>query len=113
MEVQMPYLFFVKRSEASSREALSLETGAEILYNRDRRRLYFSSFGKIALMRPYFYQNKLHNHPAIIDWSALITTLTAVGRHPPVDDRVYPSLDEGKKAAEVYLAEISLGLPAL
>jgi hypothetical protein len=31
----------------------------------------------------------------------------------PVDDRVSPSLYEGKKATEAYLAEISLELPAL
>ena len=34
-------------------------------------------------------------------------------KYTPVDDRVYPSLDEGKKAAEAYLAGISLELPAL
>jgi hypothetical protein len=31
----------------------------------------------------------------------------------PIADKVYPSLDEGKKAAETYLAEIPLELPAL
>jgi hypothetical protein len=32
-------------------------------------------------------------------------------KYTPVDDRVYPSLDDGKKAAEIYLAEIPLELP--
>jgi hypothetical protein len=56
MGAKLLYLFFVKRSEASSREALQLERGEEIPYERDRRRIYFSIFGKIPLMRPYFYQ---------------------------------------------------------
>jgi hypothetical protein len=34
-------------------------------------------------------------------------------KYTPVDERVYPSLDESKKAAEAYLAEIHLELPAL
>ena len=33
--------------------------------------------------------------------------------YTPIADKVYPSLEEGKKAAEAYLAEISLELPAL
>ena len=33
--------------------------------------------------------------------------------YTPVDESVYPSLDKGKKAAEAYMAEISLELPAL
>jgi hypothetical protein len=33
--------------------------------------------------------------------------------YTPVDNMVYPSLDEGKKAAEAHLAEIALELPTL
>jgi hypothetical protein len=56
MGAQLLYLFFMKRSEASSREALQLENGEELAYDRDRRRIYFSIFGKVPLIRPYFYQ---------------------------------------------------------
>ena len=58
MGAKLLYLFFVKRSEASSREALQLERGEEIPYERDRRRIYFSIFGKIPLMRPFIRQGK-------------------------------------------------------
>jgi hypothetical protein len=53
---KMLTLFFVMRSQMSSREVLGLETGEELSYDRDRRRFYFSIFGKIVLMRPYFYK---------------------------------------------------------
>lgn len=49
-------LFFVMRSEASSREAIRLSTGQSLPYHRDSKRDYFSIFGKLALWRPYFYQ---------------------------------------------------------
>lgn len=49
-------LFFVVRSEASSREAIQLSTGQSLPYHRDTKRDYFSIFGKLALWRPYFYQ---------------------------------------------------------
>jgi hypothetical protein len=49
-------LFFVVRSEACSREAIQLSTGQSLPYHRDTKRDYFSSFGKVALWRPYFYQ---------------------------------------------------------
>jgi hypothetical protein len=49
-------LFFVVRSQACSREPLVLADGQKLLYHRDTKRDYFSIFGKIALWRPYFYQ---------------------------------------------------------
>jgi hypothetical protein len=49
-------LFFVMRSNASSRKALRTEAGQELPYHRDTRRQYFSIFGKIVFERPYFYK---------------------------------------------------------
>jgi hypothetical protein len=49
-------LFFVVRSETSSRETLRLSTGQTLPYHRDTKRDYFSIFGKLGLWRPYFYQ---------------------------------------------------------
>jgi hypothetical protein len=56
MGAQLLQLFFVVRNEASSRETLYLETGEELRYERDRRRWYGSIFGKVPLLRPYFYK---------------------------------------------------------
>ena len=49
-------LFFVVRSETSSRAAIRLATGQSLPYHRDTKRAYFSIFGKLGLWRPYFYQ---------------------------------------------------------
>ncbi|MEW6206672.1 MAG: ISKra4 family transposase [Pseudomonadota bacterium] len=49
-------LFFVMRSNASSRSPLLIETGQELPYHRDTPRQYFSIFGKITFERPYFYK---------------------------------------------------------
>ena len=38
-------LFFVMRSQASSRQAIRIETGQELPYHRDTPREYFSIFG--------------------------------------------------------------------
>jgi hypothetical protein len=49
-------LFLVVRSEGCQREAIERATGEKLSYERDRKRDYFSIFGKIRLWRPYFYK---------------------------------------------------------
>jgi hypothetical protein len=50
-------LFFVMRSQASSREPLYTQDGQRLPYQREGKRNYVSIFGKIAIWRPYFYQS--------------------------------------------------------
>jgi len=50
-------LFFVTRSQASSREPLHRKDGQQLPYLRESKRNYVSIFGKVALWRPYFYQS--------------------------------------------------------
>ena len=50
-------LFFVMRSQASSREPLHTMDGHRMPYQRESKRNYVSIFGKIAVWRPYFYQS--------------------------------------------------------
>ncbi len=50
-------LFFVTRSQASSREPLHTMDGHRLPYQRESKRNYVSIFGKIAIWRPYFYQS--------------------------------------------------------
>ena len=50
-------LFFVIRSQASSREPLHTKDGQQLPYQREGKRNYVSIFGKIAIWRPYFYQS--------------------------------------------------------
>ena len=50
-------LFFVMRSQASSREPLNTREGQRLPYQRESKRNYVSIFGKIAIWRPYFYQS--------------------------------------------------------
>jgi hypothetical protein len=49
-------LFFVVRSEGCCRETIATAKGQKLPYDRDRKRDYFSIFGKISLWRPYFYK---------------------------------------------------------
>lgn len=49
-------VFFVMRSEASSRQAIEKEDGQTLPYHRDSKRAYFSIFGKVVMFRPYFYR---------------------------------------------------------
>jgi hypothetical protein len=51
-------LFFVVRSEGCCRETIETAQGQKLPYDRDRKRDYFSIFGKIPLWRPYFYQKE-------------------------------------------------------
>ena len=59
MGAKLMTLFFVMRSQASSREAIEWEDGQELPYHRDTKREYFSIFGKIEFLRPYFYHKEI------------------------------------------------------
>jgi hypothetical protein len=52
-------LFFVMRSENCSRESLEDLAGQRLPYQHDTKRTYFSIFGKVPLVRPYFYNKGL------------------------------------------------------
>ena len=52
-------LFFVVRSERCCRETIETAKGQKLPYDRDRKRDYFSIFGKIPLWRPYFYKKNV------------------------------------------------------
>jgi hypothetical protein len=55
-------LFFVTRSQASSRQSFQQKDGQALPYHRDTPRHYFSIFGKIAFWRPYFYKKGRGGH---------------------------------------------------
>jgi hypothetical protein len=60
---QLLLLFFVVRSQNCSREPIQKEDGQELPYHADRKRTYFSIFGRIPLQRPYFYQAEVGEAP--------------------------------------------------
>ena len=49
-------LFLVTRAQNCSREALQIEGGPELPYHSEKKRSYFSIFGKLPFWRPYFYE---------------------------------------------------------
>jgi hypothetical protein len=49
-------LFFIMRSQSASRASLEMADGREWSCHRDMQRTYFSIFGKVRFMRPYFYR---------------------------------------------------------
>jgi hypothetical protein len=49
-------LFFAMRSAACDRQRAETLTGQRLPYAHDRKRDYYSIFGKIPLWRPYFYR---------------------------------------------------------
>jgi len=53
---KMLQLFFIMRTQASSRQTFQAKTGQELPYHRDTAREYFSIFGKMSFERPYFYK---------------------------------------------------------
>ena len=52
-------LFFVMRSESCSREPIEELDGQMLPYQHDTKRSYFSIFGKVPIVRPYFYKKGL------------------------------------------------------
>jgi len=57
MGAQLIWLFFELRSQGASRTNATNQAGDEIPYFGERKRDYFSIFGKVPLERPYFYQS--------------------------------------------------------
>lgn len=53
---QLLLLFFTTRSQACSRDTYKDDQGHELPYQQDKKRDYFSIFGKMSIWRPYFYQ---------------------------------------------------------
>ena len=49
-------LFFVIRAKNCSREPLQMKDGQELPYHSEKKRTYFSIFGKLPFWRPYFYK---------------------------------------------------------
>lgn len=56
MGYQLMWLFFELRSQEYPRTTVKNQTGDEVPYFADRKRDYFSIFGKLPFERPYFYQ---------------------------------------------------------
>jgi hypothetical protein len=56
-------LFFIIRAQNSSRESIQTAEGQELAYLEERKRTYFSIFGKIPLWRPYFYKSGVGEAP--------------------------------------------------
>ena len=54
---QLLQLYFVQRSASSDRSSHTTATGAEVPHHQDRRRTYYSIFGKLSIWRPYFYRS--------------------------------------------------------
>ena len=57
MGAQLLWLFFDLRSQQASRTRTTSQTGEGIPYFGERKRDYFSIFGKVPVERPYFYQS--------------------------------------------------------
>lgn len=55
MGLQLMQLFFITRAAQSSREPIEQE-GGRISYHSEKRRQYYSVFGRVSIWRPYFYQ---------------------------------------------------------
>jgi hypothetical protein len=53
---QLMLLFFALRTEQAARDTITTAQGVVLPYLAERRRQYFSIFGKLAFWRPYFYQ---------------------------------------------------------
>jgi len=49
-------LFFVIRAKNCSREPLQMKDGQELPYHSEKKRTYFSIFGKLPFWRPYLYK---------------------------------------------------------
>ena len=49
-------LFFMLRAEQANRESVTTEKGEQLPYHSEKKRTYFSIFGKLPVWRPYFYK---------------------------------------------------------
>ncbi len=52
---QLMVLFFSLRADACLREPLVGEEGSKVSYHSEKKRSYYSIFGKLPVWRPYFY----------------------------------------------------------
>jgi hypothetical protein len=52
---RLMFLFFTLRADAYPRTPIETDTGAKLPYFADRKRGYYSIFGKLPFWRPYFY----------------------------------------------------------
>ena len=52
-------LFFAMRSQACERDKHQRSDGCELPYQQDKKRDYYSIFGKLPIWRPYFYKQGL------------------------------------------------------
>lgn len=50
-------LYFVQRSASCERTSHKTASDVEVPYHQEKRRLYYSIFGKIPIWRPYFYRS--------------------------------------------------------
>jgi hypothetical protein len=55
-------LFFTLRAEAYPRTPIETETGEKLPYFDDKKRGYYSIFGKLPFWRPYFYEKGVAGH---------------------------------------------------
>lgn len=55
-------LFFTLRAEAYPRTPVETETGEKLPYFEDKKRGYYSIFGKLPFWRPYFYARGVAGH---------------------------------------------------
>jgi len=53
---QLLQLYFAYRSAESEQSSYVSASGVELPYHQERRRQYYSIFGKIPIWRPYFYR---------------------------------------------------------
>ncbi len=59
--IQLLSLFFQTRSYFSQREKIVVK-GKTVSYNSEQKREYFSIFGKVPFIRPYFYSTRSGGH---------------------------------------------------
>lgn len=56
MGIKLLGLFFVMRSQACTRDKYQRRDGCELPYQQEKKRDYYSIFGKLPIWRPYFYK---------------------------------------------------------
>ena len=63
MGAHLMQLFLTYRSQMQQREAIVDEAGERLPYHGERRRTYYSVFGKLCCERPYFYRQGQGHSP--------------------------------------------------
>lgn len=62
MGADLMQLFLTYRSQIHQRKAIVTDEGARIPYHGERKRDYYSIFGKLICQRPYFYRRESGGH---------------------------------------------------